>query len=136
MNLPTPEDMQREAEADMATCNVATSGPWLSYLDAVWGEPSGIGGVRCLAIGVGETRRLVPSDAAFIAMCRTALSAWIRRAADAEKHLQRRLDQVNAVQRAMGIVITDGMDGDDVTFAKMLRSRLDTATKRVKELET
>ena len=96
---PTDTDLARDAAADLAVADAATPGPWRDDLDDkpryVWGEIEGPnGGLVCTITQHGNvntvTRRreeFSHADARFISSSRTALPAWIRRAADAERRV-------------------------------------------------
>jgi hypothetical protein len=83
---PTEDDLKRDAAADLAVCEAATEGPW------AWEHPPNrsrepqpapsiiSGGAYTPAHCYGDNF----ADAEFIAVARTALPAWIRRAQAAE----------------------------------------------------
>lgn len=94
MHTPTTEDLARDLAADLKLCEAATPGPWIS--DPPWGLPWEVGAKCCSPNGVTVCRTLGDSkpsncpqrdseqatiDAFFISKARTALPAWIRRAA-------------------------------------------------------
>lgn len=105
---PTPEDFARDAEADMSVCNAATPEPWYDldsssemgeHHDACWMviSPYPDDVVDAIAFSEHSVDEIPDSHAntfKFIALARTALPAWIRRAVAAEakqlsnKHLQ------------------------------------------------
>lgn len=137
MEKPTAEDLARDAEADLAVCEAATAGPWKKMMcggDNQTGEVLGIIHARpdlaekyppdqygdifrvdmvCAAWGMGA------SDIDFIAMSRTALPVWIRRAVAAEAFKQWVHDYLDAqcvpyhppgIHGAEGCRIGDRMD--------------------------
>ena len=97
--LDTPP---RDAEADLAVCEGASKGPWeADTVDpsdcVVWGPPIS-GSTMPLFLGnVGADRvqrtatafDFDAANAAFIALSRTALPHWIRRAQRAEAEVER-----------------------------------------------
>lgn len=91
---PVPDDLLRDAVADLAVCEAATPGPWSHDLDS--DDPDGgisgpCGGLVCFVQHHGNVNTVARTgeqfshdDARLIAMSRTALLAWIRRATVAE----------------------------------------------------
>ena len=135
---PTPDDMKRDAAADLKACDEATPGPWAynSYslvasvpkmreaeaiLDAIPEDaPDEVYGdgpeyrVCWVPKIAGDTATdQGGKDAAFIATARTALPAWIRRAGAAEALLRR---LVEADEKYDGWAWPD--DADDVQHLK------------------
>jgi hypothetical protein len=112
---PTDDDLSRCAAADLAVCEAASPGPWTArmariedddpdhYCGLVRGQ-----GYRTPAhcYGGGPKRRL---DCEFIAMSRTALPAWIRRAQAAEAEVAR-LRHVIAGHEKAAALMNAGME--------------------------
>lgn len=135
---PTPEDLARDAAADMAVCEAATPGPWDDNGADHWGAIP----VYTLATDVGyimasshfgqpEQARV---DAAFIALARTAQPAWIRRAVAAEAEVARlkSLDVEEIVSAAVDAWVdsparSDNRDTMRTVIARHIRAALDTA---------
>src|SRR5690349_1853630 len=114
VSAPTAEDLARDPAADLALCDAATPGPWLGEEHVhggihperwlyVMGGPGGRDAV-CWVVRLPhphedplaeQPRR----DRAMIAAARTALPAWIRRAAAAEAYQADAADRFAAVVR-------------------------------------
>jgi hypothetical protein len=107
---PTDDDLSRCAAADLAVCEAATPGEWMhdgdgaiycdhfepTLADVCWrGHPSEV--------------PQVGKDAEFIALARTALPAWIRRAQDAEAE-NVRLRNVIAGHEKAAALMNAGME--------------------------
>lgn len=107
MTPPTPEDLARSADADLAACDAATPGPWRAdhfcteHYEGVYlgtaGTPDDPTDNECIAsfesddcerLG-DDVRPVAIADLTFCALARTALPAWIRRAAHVEAELAR-----------------------------------------------
>jgi hypothetical protein len=87
---PTPEDLARDLEADLALCEAASPGPWRAEVDH-------LGHWRILWRHSGDHSSVMrrgkafdEADAAFIAAARTGWPAAIRRARAAEAELLER----------------------------------------------
>jgi hypothetical protein len=79
---PTSEDRARDAAADLAACDAATPGPWVHlYKGRVYADGRKV--AACDYQSHAENRQHW-ADAAFIALARGALPAWVRRAIAAE----------------------------------------------------
>jgi hypothetical protein len=87
---PTDDDLKRNGVADLAVCEAASPGPWTADMARIEdGDPGHYCGLvrgqgnrlPAHCYGGGPKRRL---DCEFIALARTALPAWIRRAQAAE----------------------------------------------------
>jgi hypothetical protein len=81
---PTPEDLARDAPADLEVCDAATPGPW-SF------DPRGYDVLSPLGTLIACDGR--DADLTLIALARTALPAWIRRAVAAEAELRAIVDR-------------------------------------------
>jgi hypothetical protein len=79
---PTPDDMGRDGGADLAVCDAATPPPWEATCPRVNWRIRRPDGVYVLEAGMTGVR--TAADAAFIALARAALPAWVRRALSAE----------------------------------------------------
>lgn len=96
MNQPTDNDLARDAVADLAVCNAATPGPWfyecIRSPGAPYRECDLIDVVHAPGQGpdpISVIEEVNHEDAAFIALTRAALPAWIRRAVAAEAEVAR-----------------------------------------------
>lgn len=80
---PTPDDLARSAEADLAVCNAATSGPWFVHEQT---------GKICHGDPTDDRENYpvdCPEDYELMATVRTALPAWIRRAEHERQRAER-----------------------------------------------
>lgn len=81
---PTAEDLSRDAASDLAVCDAATAGPWEQLAYPYDFEISRPGERFTLEVAWLQDPSKASNDAAFIALARTALPAWIRRCVAAE----------------------------------------------------
>lgn len=90
MMQPTPEDLARDAGADMAVCDKATEGPWI-----VHNPRPDLGSHESRHCGPQYSPRLwaywdnTVNNINFAALARTALPAWIRREVAAKAEIAR-----------------------------------------------
>jgi hypothetical protein len=80
---PTDDDLKRDAATDLAACSKATPGPW--FVNPRTGH-------ICHGDPADDRDNYPiddPADDEFIALARTALPAWIRRAQAAEAEVAR-----------------------------------------------
>jgi hypothetical protein len=111
---PTDDDLSRCAAADLAVCEAATPGEWTTDTEhavglersAAWAVVSR-GGLVCTDGNEHyKSETEPPADLAFIALARTALPAWIRRAQAAEAEVARLRDalarQNHEIEQTLG----------------------------------
>lgn len=125
---PTPEDMARDAAADLGVCETATPGPWFREECGIRTRHPECGFAHIIILRVGDdsaenvfrteiTLQISPDDADLICLAREALPAWIRRAEAAEAELERLRAGVRAHRDMRG---DDRCHIDDATLYALL----------------
>lgn len=119
---PTPEDLARDPLADLEVCEKATPGPWRGEWKGAAKRYGEVDGVEQF----GLARVWGQENLEAVAIARTALPAYIRRAHAAETRLAEIREAVAALRRHGEAEDWDATEADWATIERLTRTESPT----------